>query len=142
MRSSFGPGKAFLYFSLLKTVRKRRGFGGAPLWHAVEHRYVELVCLLTEKGADVNSVDNKGQPLLWYAIQRKGPSSDRRGWDREIRGEEIARLVLDKGAIVDMDDIRIKLQNLGIFVPRNQTLTHSLGLQSWTQIFPLPQGRL
>jgi hypothetical protein len=30
MRSSFGPGMAFLYFSLLKTVRKRRGFEDWP----------------------------------------------------------------------------------------------------------------
>lgn len=83
---------------------------------AVKYRYVDLVHLLIDKGADVNSVDNKGHPLLWYAVQREDWSSDSRSWDREIQGEEIAHLLLDKDAIVDTDDIQIKLRNLGILV--------------------------
>ena len=77
---------------------------------------MDLVRLLIDKGADVNSVDNKGHPLLWYAVQREDWSSDSRSCDREIQGEEIAHLLLDKDAIVDTDDIQIKLRNLGILV--------------------------
>ena len=106
-------------------VDSKDGYGRTPLWWAAENGHEMVVKLLVEKGADVNSKDDRdGWTPLWRAAENgheavvellveKGADvnskEDRDGrtplwWAAENGHEEVVKLLLEKGADVDSKD--------------------------------------
>lgn len=110
-------------------LESRNNKGETPLRFAASNDEPATVRLLLEYGAKVNSIDidnlilaldavQTENGLRWGSGERVSGESDSGDWSH--RSVEIARLLLDKGAVLHMDDLHIKPHSLGILVPGDE----------------------